>query len=95
MKKTIKKIKNLKDGDIFYYDVNMLNEYIDGQGEIDILLSGSDVIDIVDDCSESYDGTILCNGGKWLNFESAEMQVVVIGHYGEIEKFQKDFTFID
>jgi hypothetical protein len=49
-----------------------------------ILLSGSDV-DIVDDCSESYDGTILCNGGKWLNFESAEMQVVVIGHYGELE----------
>lgn len=95
MKKTIKKIKNLKDGDIFYYDLNMLNENIYEGDEIDILISGSDVIDIVDDCSESWVGTIFCNGGKMLNFESAEMQVVVIGHYGEIVKFQKDFTLID
>lgn len=94
MKKTIKKIKKLKDGDIFYYDLNMLNEDIDAD-EIDIILSGSDVIEIADDCSESYDGTIYCNGGKCLNFESPEMQVVVIGHYSEIEKCQKDFTLID
>ncbi len=79
-----KKIKDLKDGDVFYYDISDTLEY--ERDELEDLIYGTDVIGIVDDCCEAYDGIIYINYFGGITFKDKNQKVKVITHYSKLIK---------
>ena len=78
-----KKIKReeIEDGDIIYAQLESSNEFV---GD-DFLLTGTDVIFIIDDASMAYEGVFLVNGGHEICIEDEE-DVYKLGHYSELLK---------
>lgn len=79
-----KKIKDLKGGDVFYFD--MIDTYEYESNELEDLIYGSDVVGIVDDCCEAYDGTIHLNYFGIISFKDKNQKVKIICHYSELIK---------
>ena len=79
-----KKIKDLKDGDVFYFDMTDTYEYT--TDELEDLIYGNDVVGIVDDSSESYNGAIYLNYFGLISFRDKNKKVKVICHYSELIK---------
>ena len=77
-----KKIKDLKDGDVFYFDIMDTYEYT--SDELEDLIYGTDVVGIADDCCEAYDGIIYLNYFGVINFKDKNQKVKVICHYSEL-----------
>jgi len=82
MNKEIKKVKDLKDGDIFYFNFQDTNEY--ETVEVEDILYGNDVVGIVDDSCEAYNGVIYINHFGMIEFKNNKIEVLVIGHYSEL-----------
>lgn len=73
----------IKDGDIIYIDVdNDVNNQLLG---CDSFITDSDVIFIIDDCSMSFEGSFLTNGGHDLQILKTDV-IYKIGHYSELIK---------
>lgn len=93
LKVETKKFKDLKDGDIFYLDLNPnYNNFIG----IDSDLTGTDMIFIKDDNGyiEDEDNkltSVLVNGGFNV-FEEPDKEVIVIGHYSQLLKIKNKST---
>jgi hypothetical protein len=79
-----KKVKDLKDGDVFYFD--MIDTYEYTSDELEDLIYGNDVVGIADDCCESYEGTIYLNYFGMIRFKDKNKEVKVICHYSELIK---------
>ena len=83
------KAKELKDGDIFYFEPNSeINEWL--SDKIGQMITGIDMIFIADDCGSISDGRILINGGfeLWIYEED---DVYILGHYSRILKQLEKF----
>tara|TARA_R110000851_G_scaffold253831_1_gene406320 strand:- start:381 stop:629 length:249 start_codon:yes stop_codon:yes gene_type:complete len=79
-----KKIKDLQDGDVFYFDMIDTAEYVaDG---IEDLIYGNDVVGIVDDSCEAYEGTVYLNYIGGVTFKDCNQKVKIICHYSELIK---------
>tara|TARA_R110000782_G_scaffold185603_1_gene275723 strand:- start:81 stop:353 length:273 start_codon:yes stop_codon:yes gene_type:complete len=88
MKFKIKKIKDLKDGDIFYAQFSeMEEEYNEDNFDIHSDLTGTDQIFIIDDVGGNTDEygykELYVNGGYIYIFEE-DKEVKVLGHYSEL-----------
>lgn len=76
-------ITELSDGDIIYIDLNNgLNNDLIGS---DYLVTGTDVVFIVDCASMSYDNHLVVNGGHHIILEENQT-IFKIGHYSELIK---------
>ena len=83
----LKEIKRNKiiDGDIIYLKLNKdLNQHYLGN-EMDVNLSGEDVILIIDDASERHDGKFYVNGGHDVIITKDDT-VYKMGHYSKLLK---------
>tara|TARA_R110000803_G_scaffold40794_5_gene87869 strand:- start:111 stop:365 length:255 start_codon:yes stop_codon:yes gene_type:complete len=84
MKTQIKKIKDLKDGDVFYFDLQDTYEF--ENDELENLMYGSDIVGIVDDSCEAFNGTLYLNYFGMIRFKNKNQKVKVIAHYSKLIK---------
>jgi hypothetical protein len=79
-----KKVKDLKDGDVFYFDMTDTFEY--EPNGVEELIYGNDVVGIVDDSCEAYEGVLYLNYYGQIIFNDENLKVKVICHYSELIK---------